>query len=110
MENCDLFPSQKDLDIHPIFKYGFSDLHYSFNYDIFRPLRWVDVYARSLFRQKELEEESQLNVQIIYECEINRLLKESPEMAAHFDRYKMAEKHRRPLNPREALYGMSKNH
>ncbi len=74
-----------------------------------RPLRWVDVYARSLFRQKELEDISNLNVSVIYECEINRLLKKSPEMSAYFDRYKAAEKHRRPLNPREALYGKNRN-
>ncbi len=67
----------------------------------------MDVYARSLFRQKELEDESKLDVSIIYECEIYRLLKESTEMSAYFDRYKMVEKHRRPLNPREALYGIN---
>ncbi len=73
---------------------------------LFRPLRWVDIQARTLLRQKELEETNELTIDAIYECEILCQLKNCPEMAAHFENYKARDQNMRPLNPRQALYGM----
>ncbi len=72
---------------------------------LFRPLRWIDVNARSRIRQMELEREQALIVEVVWECEIKKLLQNSLSMEMFFKQYDQTHHDRKPIEPRDSLFG-----
>ncbi len=93
------------MSCHPLFKYRPWPPDFLGKSRYFRPLRWIDVNARSRIRQMELEREQALIVEVVWECEIKKLLQNTLSMEMFFKQYYQTQQYRKPIDPRDSLYG-----